>query len=393
MTYSIKTVLRPDKIKADGTIPIHFSMRVGADTTRIPTGKSIELADWNIKECCPKKNNKHNQLLAAYLSKRVSDWLTYMLKLENIDKAITRNVAKAFFDQNAKVTFYSFFEQRIEILEATGKAPNTVKSYRSTLNILKAFNSKLNFGDLTYNMIQQFDLYLIKTRGNSVNGKYPKHKCTKAVIREAIKSGFMTVDQNPYNGFPLSTEAGKREFLTIEEVKQVMNLTIPQKNGFLNRVRDLFIFSCLTGLRYSDVMNLRWSNVDTKKNSITIIMTKTKQQITIPLVQQALDILTDLGKHIIKVPDGKIMPQMTNQVLNREVKVLMEEAKIDKVISFHCARHTFASNLIEAGVALLYVRDLLGHKNLTETQIYAKSLMLDLQGSMENLASMYKKAQ
>ncbi len=83
---------------------------------------------------------------------------------------------------------------------------------------------------------------------------------------------------------------------------------------------------------------------------------------------------------------------MTNQVLNRELKVLMEKVGIDKAISFHCARHTFASNLIEAKTNILYVRDLLGHSSLSETQIYAKSLMTDLHGSMENLSSLYSKA-
>jgi integrase/recombinase XerD len=202
----------------------------------------------------------------------------------------------------------------------------------------------------------------------------------------------MKADQNPYNNFPIKAAAGKREFLTINEVTNIMNLEIPQKNGFLNRVKDLFIFSCLTGLRYSDVINLKWINVDTLKNVITIEMEKTKSKITIPLVPQALEILGRYSKLTIKVPSARVLPQMTNQVLNRELKVLIEQAGIDKEITFHCARHTFASNLIEAGIPILYVRDLLGHKNLNETQIYAKSLMNDLHGSMESLSSLYKKA-
>lgn len=121
-------------------------------------------------------------------------------------------------------------------------------------------------------------------------------------------------------------------------------------------------------------------------------MTKTQKQITIPLVPQVLDILNEYGKHIIKVPSATILPQMTNQVLNRELKVLIEKAGIKKQISFHCARHSFASNLIEAKTNILYVRDLLGHQNLSETQIYAKSLMSDLHGTMDNLSSLYGKA-
>lgn len=391
MTYSIKTVLRPDKVKVDGTIPVYFSVRVGPTATRLPTGKSVELSNWNVKECCPKKNNRHNQLLAAYFNGKMSDWHTYMLQLETMGKPVTITVATAFFNSNSKVTFYSFFQDQINLWEQD-KASNTLKSYKSTLNILKAFAPKINFGDLTYDFIQKFDQYMNITRGNSIGGRFPKHKCTKAVIREAIKKGFMTSDSNPYRFFKIKASVGKREFLTIDEVTKAMNMVIPDKNGFLNRVRDLFVFSCLTGLRYGDLMNLKWENIDTAKKAITVRMSKTGKQITIPLVQQGLDILADYSKLIIKVPSARVLPQMTNQVLNRELKVLIEKAEIDKKISFHCARHSFASNLIEAKTNILYVRDLLGHQSLSETQIYAKSLMTDLKGSMENLSSLYGKA-
>jgi site-specific recombinase XerD len=321
----------------------------------------------------------------------MNDWHTYMLQLETMGKPITITIASAFFNGNIKVTFFSFFQEQIDLWEVE-KAYNTIKTYKSTLNVLKQFNNKLNFGDLTYQTIQQFDLYMSKTRGNAVGGKFTKHKCTKAVIREAIKKGFMTSDQNPYRFFKIKAAVGKREFLAINEVTQLMNLEIPEKNGFHSRVRDLFLFSCFTGLRYSDVMNLKWSNLDLKKKCITIQMVKTKKVLTIPLVPQAEAIIEKYGKHIIKTPTLRVLPKMANQVLNREIKVLIEKVGIEKHITFHCARHAFASCLIEAKTNILYVRDLLGHSNLSETQIYAKSLMSDLHSTMDNLASMYGKA-
>ncbi|HTK19194.1 MAG TPA: site-specific integrase [Mucilaginibacter sp.] len=391
MTYSIKTVLRTDKVSEDGLIPIYYSLRCGPTVTRIPTGKKVTIANWNIKECCPKKNCKNNQLLAAYLTKQINDWHTYMLQLETMGKPITITIASAFFNGNAKVTFYNFFQEQIDLWEVE-KAYNTIKTYKSTLNVLKQFNNKLNFGDLTYLTIQQFDLYMSKTRSNSVGGKFTKHKNLKCVIREAIKKGFMTTDQNPYRFFKIKSAVGKREFLTISEVTKLMNLDIPEKNGFHNRVRDLFLFSCFSGLRYSDLMNLKWSNVDLKKHCLTVQMVKTKKVLTIPLVPQAERIIEKYGKHIIKTPTLRVMPKMANQVLNREIKILMDDLGIQKHITFHASRHTFASNLIEAKTNILYVRDLLGHSQLSETQIYAKSLMSDLHSTMDNLASMYGQA-
>ncbi|RZJ79529.1 MAG: hypothetical protein EOO20_26780 [Chryseobacterium sp.] len=148
LTYSIKTVLRPDKIKADGTIPVYFALRVGPYPTRIPTGKSVELSNWNVKECCPKKTTKHGQLLAAYFNGKMSDWHTYMLQLETMGSLITLTIATNFFKGNTKVTLFSFWEEQLELWQ-NDKEENTLKSYRSALKMLKSFNSKLNFGDLT----------------------------------------------------------------------------------------------------------------------------------------------------------------------------------------------------------------------------------------------------
>lgn len=394
LTFNLKLTLRTDKVKADGSIPIYWAVRYTSGTNRLPTGRSIQIKDWDSQNSRLKNNCKENQLTNAFFDKRKSEFNSFMLEALTMGKPLSLTIASNFFRSETKETFYSFFERQIEIWKVS-KEHNTIKSYRSTLNVLKQFRSKLEFGELTYKFIEDFDYYMSTKRNNGAGGKFTKHKCLKATIRQAIKANYMKPSDNPYsngNGFTIKAVAGKREFLTIDEVTKIMNLEIPDKNGFLNRVRDLFIFSCVTGLRYSDVVNLKWANVDTAKNAITVEMTKTKKQITIPLVKQALEILSKYGKHTIKVPLAKVLPQMTNQVLNRELKVLIENSGINKPITFHCARHSFASNLIEAGTPILFVRDLLGHQNLNETQIYAKALMKDLHGSMDNLSSLYKKA-
>jgi site-specific recombinase XerD len=229
-------------------------------------------------------------------------------------------------------------------------------------------------------------------RGNSVGGKFTRHKCVKAIINEAIKKGFLTSDQNPYRFFKVKAAIGKRQFLSVSEVCKLIDLDIPEKNGFLNRVRDLFLFSCFTGLRYSDVMNLRWQDISPDYTYIKLNTTKTKKSLMVPLQPGARAIIEKYGKQIIKIPTGKTLPQMANQVINRELKILIEKANITKSISFHCARHSFASNLIEAKTNLLHVKDLLGHSKITETQIYAKSLESDLFGTMANLAALYARA-
>lgn len=82
LTYRIKPVLREDKIKPDGLIPIYLSVRVGPTTSRVPSGKSILLKDWNVKDSCPKGTSKENLLISAYLDQKMGEWRTYMLESE-----------------------------------------------------------------------------------------------------------------------------------------------------------------------------------------------------------------------------------------------------------------------------------------------------------------------
>jgi site-specific recombinase XerD len=202
----------------------------------------------------------------------------------------------------------------------------------------------------------------------------------------------MTLEQNPYRHFKIKASKGKRNFLSVSEVKKLMNYDLPAKELMLEKTRDLFLFSCLTGPRYGDIINLRWSNIKSDPDMIALTMSKTSKDIKIPLNDYAKEILNKYGKYTIKTPQGNVFPEVQNQVLNRNLKDLMELVGINKLISFHCGRHTMASNMIEAGVSILYIKDLLGHSSLTETQVYAKSLTGDLISTMQNMANMYSHA-
>ncbi|MBB6273559.1 site-specific recombinase XerD [Pedobacter cryoconitis] len=389
LSYSIKPVLRLDKKKIDGTCPIHFSVRVGPCTTRISSGKSILPQDWDMMSGKVKKTDKFNQALSVYLNSKVSGWEMYMLKQQSLGKPITLNVALGYLRGNAEITLFSFWAEQMRLWEYEKKS-STLSSYKSTLNILKLFNKNLNFGDLTYSCIQKFDLYLRKERNNATNGCFVKHKCLKHIIQEAIRKDYM--DKNPYRDFKVRSEKVTRMFLSIDEVKALGDLKINDNNPFVERARDLFIFSCYTGLRYSDAVNLKWGDIKSNPYRIELKIIKTSKSLLIPLIPKAKEILDKYSKLTIRVDSQKILPQMANQVVNRNLKDIMKLAGINKNISFHCSRHSFASNLVELRVPLVYVKDLLGHQKIEQTMIYAKSLEGDLFDSMKALNEMYNHA-
>ncbi|WP_113660973.1 site-specific integrase [Pedobacter nanyangensis] len=389
LTYSVRPVLRTDKKRKDGTCPIHFSVRVGQYVTRMPSGKYINEKDWDSKNNCPKKKDKFLQLLATYLNKKASGFETYMLTQESLGKPITLTVAMNYFRDNTKVNLFDFWQQQITLWEFS-KEYNTLKSYKSGLNIIKQFNPKMNFGDISYDLIQRYDVFLRKVRGNQDGGCYTKHKVFKAIINEAIRKGYM--DVNPYKDFPIKASKGNREFLSINEVKKLMTYEVDKSNETLTRVKDLFLFSCFTGLRYSDVMNIKLENIKDEPSRIEIKVQKTDRPLAIPLMPNARAILQKYNGYAIKPKTSSALPQMANQVVNRGLKDLMKLVGINKSISFHCARHSFASNLIENGVYISHVKDLLGHTNIAQTQIYAKSLSEDLYSSMDKLNDVYHHA-
>ncbi|MES2275698.1 MAG: site-specific integrase [Bacteroidota bacterium] len=386
ITWAIKTKLRTDKIKHNGAIPIYFSVRVGNITTRIPTGKTVELSSWDAQKDCVKKNSKLNQLLSKYLADRMSDWETNMMELQMMGSAITLTIASELLKGNTKVTLFSFWEEQV-MLWQNDKEENTLKSYRSALKMVRSFNSKLNFGDLTLNTIQKFDLFMAKEKGNALGGRFVKHKCLKSIINQAIMNGYMK--ENPYRFFKIKASTAQRAFLSIDEVKTLMSLELSEKDVTLQKTRDYFVFSCMTGLRYSDVMNLKFCNIKNNPEAITIEMTKTKKPVMIPLVASAKEIIERYNKFTIRIPLAKVFPYVDNQVLNRNLKELMKLSGITKNLTFHVSRHSFASCHLQMKTNIIHLKDLMGHAKITETQVYAKSQPSDLFSSMDKMDSIY----
>ena len=158
----------------------------------------------------------------------------------------------------------------------------------------------------------------------------------------------------------------EREFLTTEEVKILMDTPIDYEI-----MKKAFIFSCFTGLRISDILKLTWFDIKEGENDVRYVRTqmeKTKEFVTVPLSNEALKWLPVKGTTDLVFEN---MPQSRN-TRNKSIKNWVKASKIDKRITFHCARHTFATLMLSLGGDLYTTSKLLGHKNIATTEIYAK---------------------
>ena len=186
-------------------------------------------------------------------------------------------------------------------------------------------------------------------------------------FRAAVRAELL--DINPFDRIEKSEKPqyveAEREFLTMAELRKLAATKIQS-----DPVRRAFLFSCFTGLRVSDIRKLEWSNITKTDNGwmLSIRQTKTKGMVYIPLSDNAVSILPT-----IHPKNGKIFDKLPHEVtVNETVRNWVKRAGITKHISFHCSRHTYATLLLTSGVDIYTVMKLLGHKNVSVTQIYAK---------------------
>jgi integrase len=281
---------------------------------------------------------------------------------------IFRNGAKDLND------VFSFFEEDLKQF-ANSYANSTKAMYKSQSKKLKSFKDKLNFNELTPFFWKQYDSYLIG-KGNNDNTRWKAFRTLKTFIRKAIDCGILKGD--PLHGISVRKPEGNRQFLSIDELQ----LLEKRYQGFMTKdlknVLQYFMFSCYTGLRYSDVKGLRFNNLflDNDKPYLQIKQKKTEVPLSLPLGKKAMNYLPKQG-----LPNQTVFKVYTNQATNRALKKIMKLTKIEKQISFHCARHTFATVLLELSGDIATVSKLCGHTKISTTQIYAKVL----EGSKRNV--------
>jgi site-specific recombinase XerD len=196
----------------------------------------------------------------------------------------------------------------------------------------------------------------------------------KKIVLICVKNGWLQKD--PFTGFKLAKKEIEWPFLTEQELQTIASKQFATER--LNYVRDIFLFSCYTGLAYADVKKLKRSEVGLGVDGGKWIFTKRKKtdsSTRIPLLPTSLAILKKYSDHPQCVNEDKVLPVLSNQKMNTYLKEIADVCEIRKNLTFHIARHTFATTVtLSNGVPIESVSKMLGHKNLKTTQHYAKIL-------------------
>lgn len=290
--------------------------------------------------------------------------------------------------------FGDLWDEQIEDVRSRVGKNLAYATYQRYLTSRKHFTSFLidtyNTRNLRVSKLQKHHLesyysYLIREKEVGHNHAIKHLQIFKTLVIKAIDNGWLK--SNPYLRFPLSKHPVERDFLSMDEIQRIseLNLTIPR----LKKVRDLFLFACFTGLAFIDVQTLKRSEILKTPDGTWWIKTlrqKTKIRSTIPLLELPLSIINKHANLEEMLPEEKIFNVSSNQKVNSYLKEIADLSRIHKNLTFHIARHTFATTVtLQHGVPIESVSKMLGHTNIKTTQHYAKVLDSKLKEDMAKL--------
>lgn len=398
-TFKILFYIKKNAIKSNGKAPIMARITLNGEIAQFSVKCEVDPADWNPK--AGKANGKSASAikLNGLLDNFRASLTQHYREITDWDSCVTaEKVRNAFLGlQTREDSLLDLFDHHVENLKAQiGKdvSRDTYMKYLRTRNRLYDFMkymyniSDIHLKEINHSFLCDFEVYMktMHSCGQNTTAKFMQR--LKSIILIAKSNGWIKVD--PFLNYKLQFEKSEREYLTEPELEAIMKKKFPIKR--LETVRDVFVFSCFTGLAYVDVFNLRESNIRTTfDESLWIIGKRVKTGVSyrVPLLDIPMRIIE---KYKGTLPNDEILPIISNQKMNSYLKEIAAVCGVDKNLSFHLARHTFATTVtLSKGVSIESVSKMLGHTNIKTTQIYARITDNKISDDMTNLASKLKK--
>lgn len=349
-TFNVLFFAKKDKKKSNGKYPIQCRITVNGKATSFYTKVDILPVYWD--SSAGKAIGRNAECMGAntLLNQILSSIYQSYHNIQNKDNHITaEKVKNSFLGINeAKETLIFLFSKHNEDIKALigkTKSYETWAKYDRTLRHLEAFlRDKYNLSDISlkeinHRFIMDFEVYLLSVKGCGYNTTAKFMQFFKRIIIIARNNGFIVGD--PFANYKIRLKKVDRGYLTEEEIEIILKKTFVSNR--LEQVRDIFIFSCFTGLAYIDVKNLRKENIQTFFDGNLWIIThrqKTDTSVNVPLMKIPKMIL---DKYKNKLPDDKILPVLSNQKMNAYLKEIADVCGISKNLTFHIARHVNSS--------------------------------------------------
>ena len=384
-SISLLFYIKKTKIDRNNRTNIYLRITVNSKRAEFSIQRKIGVDKWNQNANRVRGVSKEAQEINQYIDLISNKINKIHQQFIEIGKPFTSIQIRDIYlgkNTNQKMLLKIFQNHNNQVEKLVGKefAPGTLLRYKTAKSHVEEFiKSEYNVEDIPINEIDHkfisgFEYYL-KTERNCAHNTSIKYIANfKKVVRIAFANGW--INKDPFYNWKGRLKTVEREFLSEEEIQEMINkeIGIPR----LNQVRDIFIFSCFTGLAYADVKKLTKDNIvigiDGNK-WINTKRTKTNTTTNIPLLPTSQYILDKYANHKMVANTDKLLPVLSNQKMNAYLKEIADLCGITKNLTFHLARHTFATTVtLTNGVPIESVSKMLGHTSLKTTQHYAKIL-------------------
>ena len=373
------------KANAAGQLPIYFRLTVDGQRFEFSSKKFIEKSKWSSELSKMKGSSEEARTINSYLDLMKSKVFDIQMELIHKNEELSlENFKSRILGTHQRermiIPIYQNHNDKIEELIGNGYAYGTLERFKISLKHLQEFILwKYNVSDISINKIDyafvtEFEFYLrsVKKCNNNTAVKYVRN--FRKRIKICLDNDWL--DKNPCSRYEGKMKEVERDFLTEEELTRIYNKRFSSER--LTLVKDIFIFSCYTGLAYVDVKGLKRDHIGIGIDGEKWIFKnrqKTDTKSKIPVLPIAAEIIKKYENHPRCLNDDTILPILTNQKMNGYLKEVGDLCDISKEITFHMARHTFATSVtLTNGVPIETVSKMLGHKNIQTTQHYAKIL-------------------
>ena len=381
--FSLVCYLFKSRSKQNGQAPILLRININGQKTVIQLKRTVDPAQWDQKRGCVIGRTADAKVFNDYIDsiklRARQKYNELLLSHDSVSPAMLKDAILGINSAKPKMIIEVWQEHLDGMVKLIGKETTqaTCQKLATAKNHLQKFLKKhyrvndISVKSIDHQLVSQFSLYLKTDGGCAFNTTTKFLQNFKKITNLCLRNDW--IQKDPFLNISLTLKEVDRPYLNEEELTRLLQFNSPIER--LDRVRDFFAFSCFTGLAYADVKKLRRKEIERSAEGYWI---RTRRQKTggmsnIPLLKTPLQIIQKYVNLEALHDNDPVMPILSNQKMNAYLKELADLCGINKPLSFHTARHTFATTVtMMNGVPMESVSKMLGHKNLKSTQHYAR---------------------
>ncbi|PQA95005.1 Site-specific recombinase XerD [Chryseobacterium piscicola] len=399
---SVKLILRTTQESQTGHCPLYIRVIKDRKAKFLTTGQKLKPSEWDEAKQKVKKNHSNSARLNAYLSQLIADAEGQVADVSRKNESVSAKKLKEAIKGKESTLFFDYAFKRLEKINGSISIL-THRKYRTHLEKFKKYvgEKEFYFEDLTTVLLNDYITYCYSILKNKNNTVQTNVRSIMKFYNDAIAEDVVSINLYPFNKIKTKKDSAKIKFLQKDEIESLKNVEL-QDGTLKAKFRDMFVFCIYAGgLRMSDVISLQWKHINFEESKLSKIIRKTGHLHSFKLVLPALEILKKY-KTENNTDENFIFSLVKNETeflknehyaiseigriavtISKNLEFIAQKTELNKNLTFHMSRHTFATNALNNGMRIEHVSKIMDHSSIRVTEIYAKVINTELDVSMD----------